>query len=209
MLFKRLDEDFLPQMYPMGGQRWMVDIEDLSRNSLGTACEAGYVILLTTQVDLEQEETPILLALKKTDGSLIHQLSEIPGVRYVSIFSDGDIYYPRFRVKKDRAVQREFGRLCEAYSDSVLFRVKAVERTPDPDLKPRLIPIPKSVAVLELFGNLQNLSFDGLDAFQSPLGTPTQILVELSSIIAGMKCYRLVVGNLTQTADLVCELVEG
>ena len=59
-----------------------------------------------------------------------------------------------------------------------------------------------------MFGNLQNLNFDGLDAFNSPLGTPPQIMAELSSVVSGMNCYRLVVGELRKTADIVCQLAQ-
>ena len=209
-LFKELDGNYLPTMHHLDDRRGMLDIEKLPGESLGAACRPGYVILLTTEADLGQvieDEIPILLALRKKDDALIFKLSEIPGVRYRSIFSDNGIHYWRFRVRKDRAVQREFVNLCEEHGDSVLSRVKAVEKTPEPGFKPRLIPIPKSVAALELFGNLQNVSFDGLSDFSSPLGTPPQILAELSAIVAKTECYRLVVGDLKRTADLVCELV--
>jgi hypothetical protein len=194
----------------VGPDRWMVDLEDLGNGPRWTACPPRYAIVLTTEEapDPAQDDSPLLVALNRRDEVLLDRLSEIPGVRFRSIFEADGIFYARFRVRKDGAVHRAFIERCNAHHQSVLFRVKAVEASPDPARRPRLIPLARSAAALELFGHLQNLSFDGLESFSSPLGTPPQILAELSSMVVGMECYRLVVGDLAQTADLVCDLIK-
>ncbi|HEX9756202.1 MAG TPA: hypothetical protein VGB26_00205 [Nitrospiria bacterium] len=209
-LFERSNGFYFSPTHPIGDQRWMIDNEDFSKGSTGKPCKPNLIFLLSTQSFSGKgldNEIPITLELKRKDDQLLSELSELSGVKYLSASLKDGFYYPRFRVRKSRIVQKEFIRICEKYQESVLYRIKAVNQTPNPNADPKLIPISKTVAALELFGNLQNVSFDGLSDFSSPLGTPPQILAGLSAIVAKTQCYRLVVGDLKKTADLVCDLV--
>lgn len=210
-LFNNLDLSTLGSTLPLDDQRYLINVEKVSGGVIGTTCKARFLIFLSTRPDSKGgmvNESSIVVVLKKKDDKLIADLRGIPGVKYLSSYTKDGTNYPRFLVKKDRLVQKKFVDLCEKNKDSVVSRVRAVDRTPDSGTQPKIFPISKSEAALALFSNLQNLNFDGLNTFKSPLGTPPRIIAELSSVVAGMDCYRLVVGDLVKTADIVCQLVQ-
>lgn len=193
-----------------GERKWIVDIEDIFSSPMAGICQGKHLILLETMLDKKSDRgyQNINIALKKIDHNLIKRLSRIEGVEYLSINSDGNFRLAVFKVQKAKNVQRAFLKVCESYDESILYRVKAVEEDPDPQQNPQLFPISRMEATLELFGNLQNMVVnDGSMSRNSSENIP-QLLFELIDAIGGMECYRLLVGNLKKTADIIFDLAK-
>jgi hypothetical protein len=196
----------------MGGEKkWMVDVEDIFGPSLSGVCRGGYLFLLETALD--ESGSPgkgyhnIDIALKEENEELSRDLRATKGVEFRAGSFDGTFHKITVRVQKDRDIQHSFLDVCRRYEDVILYKVKAVERPPDPGQEPAYFPIPHMDAGLELLGNLQNMiATDGWMSGDSSEGTPA-ILFELLGAISGMDCYRLLVGNLKKTADLIAGLV--
>ncbi len=194
-----------------GEKKWMVDIEDIFGASLLSACPGRYVLLLETHLgdDGKPDKTyhTIHVALKREESAFIDRLNDIEGVDHLGAGFDGRVHIAKFRVRKDKVSQRAFLDGCRDYDDLVLYRVKSVENPPDPGVEPKLFPMPAMEAALELFGNLQNLvPVDG----SMPKGKDvSRIVFELADAMSDMACYRVLVGNLEKTANLVCDLVAG
>jgi hypothetical protein len=195
-----------------GERKRIVDILDLSTSPLPGTCRGKCLILLDTDVQQwtagEQGYHDVRVALKRVDPALLRDLCEIDGVDHLSSDDLGTFASVDFRIKKSRGVQRAFLDVCRNYDDSIVYRVKVVAKPPNPKQDPQLVSISKVQAGLEVLGNLQNVvANDGWmskDASESSTAT----LYELLGPIGEMECYRLLVGNLNKTADLVLSLLE-
>ena len=194
-----------------GEKKWIADIEDIFGKCIADACPGRYLILLETASVNDGEGGDchtVRIALKEVEEDLVRRLAGIDGVEYLGLDLDGTFPYAGFRVRKDAAAQRAFLNVCRAYSEVVLYRVKVVSSRPDPGRTPTLTAIPKMEAGLGLLGNVQNMAInDGWMPIDASVNTAA-LLYDLLDIIAEMECYRLVVGNLEKTADLISELVE-
>jgi hypothetical protein len=195
-----------------GEKKRIVDIMDLCSAPVPGTCRGKCLILLDTDAEQwakgEQGFHDVRVALKYADPALLRDLSALEGVEHLSSDSLGTFTAVDFRIAKSKAVQRMFLDVCRGYDDAIVYRVKVVARPPDPDREPELLSIPKVQAGLEVLGNLQNVvANDGwmsTDASQSSTAT----LYELLGPLGEMDCYRLLVGNLRKTADLVVSLLE-
>jgi hypothetical protein len=192
-----------------GEKKWIADIEDIFGDCIAGLCDGRYLILLETVH--RDESSPqgyhnVRIALKRIDERLIEQLAGIEGVEYSGIEMDGTFPYAGFRVRKEGNVQRAFLDVCEAFNEIVLYRVKVVSARPDPGRIPVISRVSKMEAGLELLGNLQNMAINDGWMPKDPSVDTTQVLYELLDAIADVECYRLVVGNLEKTADLISKL---
>lgn len=196
-----------------GEKKWMVDIEDIFDASLSREYPGRYVLLLETSLGRdgkpEKAYHTIDVAVKREDSDFTDRLNGIGGVDYLGSDFDGRVHIARFSVRKNKEIQQAFLDGCREYEDLILYRVKSVERPPDPHVEPGLFPLSVMDAALELFGNLQNLvPVDGsMSSGQGP--GASRILFELIDALSAVECYRVLVGNLGKTADLVCSLVRG
>ena len=194
-----------------GEKKWIADIEDMFGDCIAGVCRSRYLVLLDTTPDKDREPRryhTVRIALKQVDEDLLARLAAIEGVEYQGLDLEGTFPYAGFRIRKDGDVQRAFLDLCETYNDVVLYRVKVVSARPDPRRAPAISAISTMEAGLELLGNLQNMAInDGWMPRDASVDT-TRVLYDLLDAIAETECYRLTVGNLDKTADLVCGLFE-
>jgi hypothetical protein len=193
-----------------GEKKWIADIEDICGDCIGGVCRGRHLLLL----DTEPHDGPraagyhsVRIALKRIEEDLIERLAEMDGVEFQGLDLDGTFPYAGFTIRKDRDVQMAFLDVCEKYSEAVLYRVKVVSSRPDPARKPAITAIPTMEAGMELLGNLQNMAIN--DGWMARTGSAdtARVLYDLIDAIAEMECHRLVVGNLEETADLVCRLI--
>jgi hypothetical protein len=194
-----------------GDRKLLVDIEDVVDGGLAGVCKGQYLVML--QTDPACEEDPgrryhsVQVALRQVDTGLVDALGSIEGVEFLDLDREGNFPSAVFRVAKRKDTQSAFLEICRQYGDSVLYRVKVVGHRPNPKQAPLLRRISKTTAALELLGNLQNMAIN--DGWMAPgPGLDTgQLLYGLIEVVADMDCYRLLVGELGKTADLVTELV--
>lgn len=195
-----------------GKEKWMVDIEDIFEEPLAGPCPARLLVLLDTVSPREAaygRHHDLTMALARPDERLLERLDTIEGVERGDIRKDGAYYLADCRVRRSGTVQRAFLDVCREFDDTILYRVKAVRRRPDPAGRPVLTEVPGMEAAMELLGNLQNLvENDGWMTRESS-AVNSRILFELLELAGTMRCYRLLVGNLGRTADLIEELVSS
>ncbi|UCF06324.1 MAG: hypothetical protein JSV33_04655 [bacterium] len=195
-----------------GKEKWVVDIEDIFDAPPTTPVPGRYLLLLDTasvEGDTDKDYHYLKLALKRADTDLIEKLGGIDGVAHGRPEEDGIFYTVGCRVERSRDVQQSFLDLCREYDEVILYRVKAVEHPPDARAGPELVPVATMDAGLELLSNLQNMVANDGWLMQEASGKNPRVLFELLDSLAGMACYRLYVGNLTKTADLVMDLVSA
>jgi len=165
------------------------------------------VLLLETSTsedgELKRGHHIVDVALRNLDSGLVQKLRGLDGVDLLPFQGKENRYIVRFRVQKKRGVREAFNKVCEDYGQSIVYRVRAVEESPNPQQEPRLVPIPRMTAAVELLANLQNLvAKRGLGKGEVSVGV-SEMLFELAAAIADARCYRLLVGNLEKTADLI------
>lgn len=189
-----------------GDKKWSVDIEDIFDDSLSDDCEGKYLLLLDTAPDSGGKAIKdyhiVDIALKAADQNLIDKLDGIDGIEYLSKRFD-NYHTATVKVRKEKSVQARFLETCEDFDDLILYKVKTLERPPDPQQEPRLSPISRMDAALELLGNVHNLSINNGWTSETSSVNISQILLELVDVIGEMDCYRLLVGNLKKTTDLI------
>jgi hypothetical protein len=193
-----------------GEKKWVVDIDDILPDCLAGVFRGKYLLTLDTGGDAGETSAgryhTIRVAMKEAAGDVVRALGDINGVEYIGLERDGNFPYAKFRVSKDRSTQRAFLRECERYDELILYKVKIVGKPPDPERTPEIHGIPKMDAALSLLGNLQNMAVnDGMMSADTSSRAPN-ILYELLGIASDMECFRLIVGNLRQTCDLVTDL---
>ena len=190
-----------------GDKKWSVDIEDIFDDSLSGECEGKYLLLLDTAPESGGKATKdyhiVDIALKAADRNLIKRLDEIDGIDYLSTRFDDKYHTATVKVRKEKSVQVRFLETCEDFDDLILYKFKTMEKPPGPQQEPRLSPISRMDAALELLGNVQNLSVSNGWTLETSSVNISQILLELVDVIGGMECYRLLVGNLKKTSDLI------
>jgi hypothetical protein len=193
-----------------GEKKWIADIEDIFGDCIAERCPGRYLILLETTPDIGRASGryhDVRIALKEVDDDMIASMAGIEGVEYRGLDLEGTFPYAAFRVAKDGDVQRAFLNLCETYGEVVLYRVKVVSSPPDPTRDPVLTEMPKMEAGLTLLGNLQNMAINDGWMPKDASVDATGLLYDLLDTIADMECYRLVVGDLEKTSDLILGLV--
>ncbi|MFC1572220.1 hypothetical protein ACFL6M_01350 [Candidatus Eisenbacteria bacterium] len=189
----------------------IVDISDISNAPLAGVCPGKYLILLETGIPgagvFRPDSHEVRVGLRHLDRDLIERLSDIDGVARLSVEAGGKRPFASFRIQKRKSVQDSFLDICRAHDEAILYRVKVMTSPPDPSREPQLTPMTKMQAGLALLGNLQNVvANDGWMQKKSAVSI-TETLFELLGVISKMDCYRLVVGNLKRTADLILDLV--
>jgi hypothetical protein len=194
----------------VGGEtKWMVDIEDIFASSISPECPGRYLFLLDTTLEdggsAKKEHHIIDVALKAVDHDLITKLNAIDGIEQLSLDFDGKFDVATFKVRKNKGVQMRFHKVCKEFDNVILYKVKTLESPPNSTLEPRLFPVSTMEAGMELLGNLQNIAVTDDWMSRAPSLNVSQTLLELVEMITGMKCYRLVVGNLSKTADLISD----
>lgn len=199
----------LPVRTAAGDEKWMVDVGSIPGIRLDTSSPLRLLILLETRSESEpgwEEGAHDVELYFRDDGhELMGELSGLEGVRCGPMRSANGMAVGRARIRKSRAARQAFLRFCRDRQEKILCRVKVAAGLPDGSGEPRLEGLSRWQAGLRCLEHLQNLQFDGGDVLTGSLGSPVRILAELSTIAAKADCYRLVVGNLKQTADLLCE----
>ena len=194
-----------------GDTKLLVDVQAVLNGGLAGICRGRYLVMLETDPACDGDSGrmchSVQVALRHIDTGLVDALGAIAGVELLSVDREGNFPSAVFRVAKRKDTQAAFLEICRQYGDSVLYRVKVVGRVPDPTQVPLLRRMSKTGAALELLGNLQNMAIN--DGWMAPgPGLDTgQILYGLIEAVADMDCYRLLVGELHRTVDLLVELI--
>jgi hypothetical protein len=195
-----------------GEDKWIVDIGRIPEACLDVACPPRFLILMETSLqpqDPWEEGSHEVEIVFRGDGQrLMEVLATLEGMRCGPIREADGFTIGRVSVRKKRADQEAFLFFCEAHQDKILYRVRVGKGSPDGSRDPKLVPLSRWEGSLGCLEHLQNLQFDGGRNLTGGFRLPVGILAEWSSIVAEMDCYRLLVGNITQTADRVCELVK-
>jgi hypothetical protein len=193
-----------------GEKKWIADVEDIFGDCIAEICPGRHLFLLETTPDDEggpRQYHNVRIALKRIDDNLLDSLAAIDGVELRGVDPDGTFPHAGFRIRKVAETQRAFLEICETYDDLVLYRVKVVGARPDPGRGPAVSAVPKMEAGLELLGNLQNMAINDGWMPKAASADTSRVLYELLDAIAPMACHRLLVGNLEETADLICRVV--
>jgi hypothetical protein len=88
-----------------------------------------------------------------------------------------------------------------------MYLAKGRDAQPDFEADPALLPLPRSNAALELVRKFRAGPRSALIQ-QVHGGDMASFFLELLDIASQMQCYRLRVGRLRDTADLICDVVQ-
>jgi hypothetical protein len=206
------DTDSLKSL-PMigGGEKKLLDIENLSPGKLGTPCKLQYLVLLGKGRADEQGaggDHCIYIVVNNAPGGLMNDFKEIDGVNNVSIVSNNNYPFLKLTLRGKDLIYPHIENIC--YRHKVLIFDVSYGRDTEPDFNaaPRLEKIPGSVASLELLQRLKGIDHKTL-LESTYKGSVSTILLGLSRILQGVACYRLSPGRLRESADFICSLLKN
>ncbi len=190
----------------------LIDIEKINADCLGKAVPPAHVVILKNPAENEQAATDrsvreLVILVDRLDPVLIDAVGRIQGVTDVKFSEDDPL--PMLRISKIRGnpVLPQIEAICNQRQIHIANIIKDDFSKPRFDAIPRLEPIARSQAVMELLRNFQGGHKSAL-LREDCGGRTTRLFMEMSAIIREADCYQLFVGSLDGMADLVCGLFE-
>lgn len=189
--------------------RQLVDIETLYPHRLGEPCPPRYLVVLTSpRGETERVGEALYVTVDRVSEPLLAELRTIPGISDVAVIGGQRLPVIRLSSPRRSFVEPAIEDVCARHQTLIFDVAKEGERPPDFDASPHLESLPKAEATLELLRRLRGGSRSAIlrHEFQ---GSTTRLYLALTKVAAKMACYRLFVGRLRETADLVCQVVKG
>jgi hypothetical protein len=201
----------LERVVPPGAPTWLdkliLDIETLRPNSLGQASPISHIVILQ---DPDMPDRPLDPELRfmidHLDEAFIAAVSQLKTVTALQV--DRQTYsHPFLELQTtDTAVTFEQVEALAHQHQLLLSNFGANVKRPSFKGPVRLEAIPRSLATRILLNHFQGGHKSAL--LQTEFGgSGIDLFVELAALISSAACYKLSVGPLTQTADLICDLV--
>jgi len=189
------------------GEKQWLDVEDVAPGSLrATASQPARCLFLLAEAARGPGGTNATwyLLLERLEAGLLAGLRAAAGVQAVGV-ARGEPY-PALRVELAPdawpAVEPEIQAICRRH-DVLLFEItRGPEDAPDFGVTPELIPIPPAEAARELLGHLKGGPRSAL-LHEEFGGSATRLYLALTELAAGMACYRLRVGRLTEMVEAI------
>lgn len=199
-----------------GATKWLdkiiIDIEKIQPACLGKAVPPTHIVILRNPAENEQNGSDrsiqeLVILVDRIDHVMINAVGRIEGVTDVQFSDDGLL--PMLRLFSIRGISMlsKIEEICRQHQIRILNIIKNNFSRPRFDRAPRLKPIARSQAVMELLRNFQGGHKSAL-LQESCGGRTTQLFMELSEIIQKANCYQLFVGSLGDMADLICSLFD-
>jgi len=190
------------------GQKGFLDVEAVKAGALGEPCLARFLFALSDRLDDEPAGDVIVMMLDRLSGRLLEDLAAVPGVEEVA--GVGDWLFPAVEVAvaPGFVVDLELEAVCQAHDVLVMYLAKGRDAQPDFEAAPALAPLSSSQAALELVRKFRAGPRSALIQ-EIHGGDMASFFLELLEMTGRMRCYRLQVGRLGATADLICDVVQG
>lgn len=191
--------------------KYLVDIEDIFPGSLIQEADLDYLILLESEnSEIPGTETgsggEMDVYVDRFNDELLSALNAIPGVERLEpeIIHGFPIIHINARQKGQAMMMIE--EICASWHVFILEINRRPLRAPSFYPQAGIEPVPHSQAMRGLLrqffpGHHSMLIREDYD------GSPTRLFMELAQSLKQTECYRLRMGPLRQTADLICELV--
>jgi len=185
-----------------------VDIETIYPHRLGEPCPLRYLLILTSsQEEIGRVEGALYVTVDRASKPLLAELNTIPGISDMVVI--GGQRLPVIKLSSPRRIFIEpaVEEICHRHQTLIFDVAREGVYPPDFDTSPRLKPLLKTEAVLELLRRLRGGARSAIlkHEFQ---GSTIRLYLALSEVVAKMSCHRLFVGRLKETADLVCQVVK-
>jgi hypothetical protein len=173
---------------------------------LGRAAPVGQIVVLS---DPEEQDPAgggreLRLLVDRAPPDLLSAVRQVPGVRALSVRDVRGCALLRMRAARRTTAYAQIEDLCRAQGVWILDVLTAASGPPSFAAPARLVPLPRSQALLELLrryqGGFRSAVMDELG------GHSTRLLAELAAIVGQARCYRLYVGSLEEMVELVCGL---
>lgn len=189
--------------------RQLVDVEALCPHRLGDCCPPGcLVVLVGSASDREQADGAVYLTVDRATEALLADLMTVPGVGSATVARGQELPVIRLSLPRRAFIEPAVETVCHRHRILIFDVAKEQSGPLDFDRSPRLEPLPKAEAVLELFRKLRGGWRSALLRHEFE-GSASRLYLALGELVAKMACHRLVVGRLQETADLVCQAVSG
>lgn len=191
----------LPPQAEQWQGKYLVDVDDLLPGRRGGAADLGAVILLDGGA-ADADTHLLTVRVDRAEAALLDAIRALPGVTGLSV--SGPAAYPLLSVQAaDRMpALAAIERLCRAQDILILDVVKRAGHAADFSGPAQLTPLAPSETAARLLGHFQGGHHAAL--LQADFGgQATRLFLAVVKLIAPARCYRLRVGPLTETADLV------
>jgi hypothetical protein len=178
--------------------------------AVGQPAPLGGVFALSG--DLAAQADPggvIYLTLDRIEPHCLANLRAVPGIVRASIVAAEDPFpVLRLAVAPGAFVDLAIEAVCDRHGVLLLHFMKGDEPPPDFDRPPILAPLPRAEAARELIRKFRAGPRSAVlqEVYGGDLG---QMFLDLVELVRDVRCFRLQVGRLSETADTICEAMEA
>jgi len=189
------------------GQKRYVDVEAVKAGALGQPCPARYLFALSDRLDeADPAGDVVVMMLHRLSDELLENLAAVPGVEEMSVIEGWLFPAVELEVAPGAVVDLELEAVCRGHDALIMYMAKGCYAQPDFEAAPALAPLSRSQAALELVRKFRAGPRSALIC-EVHKGDMKSFFLELLDIAGQMRCYRLQVGRLADTADLICDVV--
>ncbi len=195
-----------------GGEKMLLDIEDMYPESVGDKCPLNYIVFLGGRHD-KSLQTPhkkhLYIVVSRINDEIISELKLLEGVKDVSIYSCKKYPILELLLGERPPALSDIEEVCRGYGVVVFDSSDGKDEKVDFNGTPRLDGISRSKAALNLLRQLKRGSIPAIiKDKQNREGVP-ELLIRIGRLVEKSRCFYLSPGNLKERADKICELVDG
>jgi len=156
--------------------------------------------------DIRKEDKKFLyLGVDRFEEEMIRELRDLPGVEECEELKENTFPVIKVAGRRGFFLLPEIENLCFRHQVALVKIARSERVITDYSQKPYLERIPKSVAMRDLLRGFQG----GWTSSVLKESGMSSLLFELSSIMKGVECFRMIPGELGKMADLLSDLVAG
>lgn len=197
---------------PSWRDKRIVDIERLLPRSLGGLCTPNALIVLGSlsggESALDAALRTLYLVPERITPALLNALRRIDGLQSVSPVPSKTAAVLRIQARTGAPITPVIKRTCQAHGIQLIDLIKGGMPLPDFEASPHLMPISPAEAAMDLVRRFRG-GQDSALLQKEHGGNAAHLFLEMAEMVSGLDCYRLSVGRLDQTADLICKLINA
>ena len=194
----------------MAFDKYLLDMVDIRSDSLAENAGIDTIILIDHEVNGSGSEAEtsgaFSIYLERVDEILLKEIRQAPGI--TEVVADLHSGFPVLRVKADHKAQaiETIEQICARQAVLILEISRKPLQEPIFHPQARLERISRSEMILGLLRQYQpgHRSVLLKDEFG---GSATRLFVNLARLLNQVECYRLKLGPLDQSVDLICDTI--
>jgi hypothetical protein len=198
--------DVAPDEFPLWLGKYLVDVERLPAATTSAPTPIREIVLLSEPSPHGAAQQDFMrVTVDRLDDLWLASLERTDGV--AALYVDHSANFPAvlIQTKKKAAVLASVDALCQAHRVLCLEVQKRAPHQPSFTQAPQVVPLSKSLAVMELLRHFQG-THGSVILQEEHGGSAASFYMEMADLVDNVRCHRLYVGHYQESLDLICDL---